>query len=642
MPKAVLRLQAVRIGFGVAVAVLVLRAAQVQIVKGAAYESTARSQRTERVELSASRGAIYDRNRVPLALTQVTYRVGVAPGELRDTVAARDAIVEHLGLSASHVAQQFRRQYAYFHGPFGANQVDPLREIPGVHLTSELTRFYPNPDFARTVLGRPAAPGRPASGIERVLDTLLAGQPGSAVVLRDQFGRRYESPSRLDAFPVPGHEVFLTIDAELQDIVERSLAEAIDRLDATGGDVVVMNPKTGELLAVASRRADGSAPASVFTAVFEPGSTAKLFAAAALLERGLVGPRDSVWGENGEYTIGSRVIEDDTPEGWMTLRDVIRRSSNIGIVKFASRLTPEQHFETLRDFGLGTPTGVEYPVESRGILAKPSEWSRWSGASLSYGYELAVTTLQLASAYAAIANDGILLQPTVLSSVRAVGGEEVYRHRPEPVRRVTSAEVAMELRSMLRDVVDEDGTGATAALVRYQVAGKTGSARRAGPGGYIPGSTIASFASMFPADDPQLVMVVKLDDPKGGFARTSAAPLTRSVLEQILAAQTSALDPARLLGVPSRAPPAPALDDGVIPYVVAWPVEQTAVDETERRVPDVIGLSFRHAAARLHQLGLRVRIEGRGPVDAVEPAIGTMVLPGTLVTLSGQEGNDDR
>jgi cell division protein FtsI/penicillin-binding protein 2 len=133
-----------------------------------------------------------------------------------------------------------------------------------------------------------------------VLDTALVGQPGSAVVLRDQFGRRYESPSRLDAFPVPGHDVFLTIDAELQDIVERSLAEAIDRLEATGGDVVVMDPETGELLAVASRRADGSTPAGVFTSVFEPGSTAKLFAAAALLEHGLVGKTDSVWGENGE------------------------------------------------------------------------------------------------------------------------------------------------------------------------------------------------------------------------------------------------------------------------------------------------------------------------------------------------------
>ena len=620
MPNAALRLQAVRVGFAVSVLLLVARAAQVQIVDGASYEDTARSQRTERVELPAPRGNIYDRNGVPLALTQTTFHVGVAPGELRDTTTAVEATAQHLGLSTRRIRQQFRRKYAYFHGPFSSSQVAPLREIRGVHLTSELTRFYPNPDFARAVLGRPAAPGRPASGIERLLDTLLMGRPGSAVVLRDQFGRRYESPSRLDAFPVPGHDVFLTIDAELQDIVEQSLAEAIDRLDAIAGDVVVMDPETGELLAVASRRADGSAPASVFTSVFEPGSTAKLFAAAALLEHELVGRNDTVWGEEGRYTLGSRVIEDETPEGWMTLRDVIRRSSNIGIVKFASRLTREQHFEQLRDFGLGTPTGVEFPVESAGILVKPSRWTRWSAASRSFGYEVAVTRLQL----------------------RSPDGKVVYRHRPEPVRRVMSAAVARELRSMLLGVVAEDGTGSTAALVRYEVAGKTGTARRAGPDGYIPGSTTASFVSMFPADDPQLVIVVKLDDPRGGFARTSAAPLTRSVLEQVLAAQTSALDPARMQGVSSSPLSRPVLQDGVVPYVVAWPSKPKANAELERRVPDVLGLSFRRAARRLHQMGLRVRIEGRGPIRSILPAPGTPVSNGELITLVGEEGHANR
>ena len=642
MPKAALRLQAVQVVFGVAVVVLVARAAQVQIVEGASYEDTARSQRTERVELPASRGTIYDRNGVPLALTQTTFHVGVAPGELRDTTAAVEAIAQHLGLSTRRIRQQFRRKYAYFHGPFSPNQVAPLREIRGVHLTSELTRFYPNPDLARAILGRPAAPGRLASRIERVLDTLLMGRPGSAVVLRDQFGRRYESPSRLDAFPVPGYDVFLTIDAELQDIVEQSLAEAIDRLDAIAGDVVVMDPETGELLAVASSRADSDAPASVFTSVFEPGSTAKLFAAAALLEHGLVGRNDTVWGEQGQYTLGSRVIEDETPEGWMTLRDVIRRSSNIGIVKFASRLTREQHFEQLRDFGLGTPTGVEFPVESPGILVKPSRWTRWSAVSLSYGYEVAVTMLQLAYAYAAIANDGILLHPTLVSSVRSSDGEEVYYHRPEPVRRVMSVAVARELRSMLRGVVEEDGTGSTAALVRYEVAGKTGTARRAGPDGYIPGSTTASFVSMFPADDPQLVIVVKLDDPKGGFARTSAAPLTRSVLEQVLSAQTSALDPARMQGLLSSPLSRPVLQDGVVPYVVVWPSKPKVNVELERRVPDVLGLSFRRAARRLHQMGLRVRIEGRGQIRSILPAPGTPVSDGELITLVGEEGHTNR
>jgi cell division protein FtsI (penicillin-binding protein 3) len=642
MPKAVVRLQAVRVGFGVAAAVLLIRAVQVQLVEGAAYLDTAQAQRTERVELPATRGGIFDQNGVPLALTQEMFRVGVAPGELRDTSAAIEAIAQHLGLSSRFVRQQLRLPYAYFHGPFSSSQIAPLREIRGVHLESELTRFYPNPDFARSVLGRPEAPGRPASGIERVLDTLLVGRPGSAVVLRDQFGRRYQSPSRLDAFPVPGHDLFLTIDAELQDIVERSLAEAIDRLEATAGEVVIMDPQTGELLAVASRRADGAEPPSVFTSVFEPGSTAKLFAAAALLEHELVGPDDTVWGEQGEYRLGGRVIEDETPEGWMTLGDVIRRSSNIGIVKFASRLTPEQHFMALRDFGLGTPAGIELPGESSGILAKPAQWTRWSGASLSYGYELAVTMLQLACAYSAIANDGILMQPALVRSVQAPDGSEVYRHRPAPVRRVMSAAVAAELRLMLRGVVDVDGTGSTAALVNYEVAGKTGSARRAGPGGYIPGSTTASFASMFPADEPQLVMVVKLDDPEGGFARTSAAPLTRTVLEQVLAAHTSALDPGRMEGVAASARPRPALEDGVVPYVVTWPIEARPDVQVDRRVPDVVGLSIRQAARRLHQLGLRARVEGRGRIASVVPAPGTPVAEGDLITIVGGDGDTRR
>ena len=635
MARSALRLRAVQVGYGLGALVLIARAAQVQLVDGAAYERNARAQRTERIALPPTRGAIYDRNHVPLALTHETFHVGVAPDELQNVATASIAIVENLAQSMSYVTEMFERDYAYFHGPFNSSDVQPLRGIRGVYLTSELTRYHPNPDFARAALGRPLAPGRPASGIERVLDTLLTGREGSAVVLRDQFGRRYESPSRLDAFPVPGHDVYLTIDAELQDIVERSLAEAIDRLGAAGGDVLVLDPTTGEVLAVAARRADGSAPASVFTSVFEPGSTAKIFAAAALLRHGLVSPTDSVWGENGRYTLGNRVIEDDHVEQWLTLRGVVRRSSNIGIVKFADRLTPEQQYAMLRAFGLGTRTGVEFPVESAGLLSKPSKWSSTTAASLAIGYEVAVTTLQLAAAYAAIANGGILLRPTLVHRVVAPDGKEVYRHRPEPVRRVVGESTARELREMLRDAVSEGGTGTTAALVRYEVAGKTGTARRAGPNGYVAGSYTASFASMFPADDPQLVMVVKLEDPRGTYASATAAPLTRSVLEQILAAQTEVLD---LAATPSVPRPGPPVDDGIVPYVLTWPAQPRGEQELERVVPDVIGLRVRAAARRLHQSGLRVRYIGSGPVDSVTPAPGTRVRKGALVTVIGSRG----
>src|SRR6185503_2164006 len=423
-------------------------------------------------------------------------------------------------------------------------------------------------------LGRPASDGRPADGIERMLDSLLAGRAGSAVVLRDGTGRQYESPSRLDAFPVAGSDVYLTIDAELQDIVERALADAMQRFSASGGDIVVLDPRSGEVLAVASRTAAGVPVATAFNSPFEPGSTAKLFAAAGLLTRDRVKPADSVWGEQGKYQLPLRrtPITDDHPERWMTLDRVIAVSSNIGIVKFASRLRADEQFDMLRRFGLGSPTGVEFPTESPGILEFPHRWSGTTAASVAMGYEVAVTPVQLAQAYAAIANDGVMLQPTLVKAIRRPDGQMVYRHTPEVVRRVVSREIATRLRQMLRGVVSLEGaTGTTAALSTYEVAGKTGTSKRAGPRGYIPGAYTASFASLFPADQPQLVMVVKLDDPKGAYARLTAAPVTRSVLEQLLATQSRSLDRARLKGNAPVSSPDATIEAGTVSRVFTWP-----------------------------------------------------------------------
>lgn len=631
MAKPVVRLGVVQVAFGLAVVAVVARAAQVQLVRGAAYRAHAHTQRTERVVLPARRGAIYDRNGVPLALTRDVYHVGVAPRELRNR--ARDAAVlaRALGLARATVDRALRRPYAYFRGPYTASRVEPLRAIPGVHLTSELERFYPSGDFARSLIGWPENEGRPASGLERTLDTVLAGRAGSAVVLRDGQGRRYESPARLGAFPVPGRDVYLTLDAALQDIVERALAEAIDRYDAEGGDVVVLEPRTGEVLGLASRRADGSTPPTAFTSVFEPGSTAKVFAAAALLQANLVTARDSVYGERGVWVQPYRTIRDDHPAEWLTLASAIQVSSNIGIVKFADRLDPGPQYLMLRTFGFGAPTGIEFPAESRGSLERPDRWSGVSAASLAMGYEVAVTPIQLAAAYAAIANDGVLLRPTLVRETRSADGTVRYRQRPEPVRRVVRPEVARQLRGMLREAVYEGGTGSTAALSVYQLAGKTGTARRATARGYIAGAYTATFASLFPADDPQLVMVVKLDDPRGAYARLTAAPVTRSVVEQALAARTTALDAGRL-GTEAAPPREATVGTGSVPYVVVWPPPD-ASPATARRVPDVTGKSLRAAAATLHQSGFQARVRGWGVVTTMTPAAGTSAAAGTVITL---------
>ena len=636
MAKLAVRLRAVEIVVGGALVCIAGRAAQLQLLEGRRWAEEARAQRTEHIVLPARRGALTDRHGTPLALTQETYHVGVAPNELRDPARDGALIARQLGLAARGWQEALHRRYAYFAGPFSALEVRPLRSIRGVHLEAVVNRFYPAPELARATIGRVGDDGYGASGMEKTLDSLLAGRSGSAVVLKDRAGREYESPARVIAQPVAGYDVELTLDAELQEIAQRALDDALRRMDADGGDVVMLDPATGEVLAIASRQRDGTARPSAFIDTFEPGSIAKIFAAASLLALKRVRPGEHVSGEDGTYRLPGRTITDEDPQPTLTLADAIRVSSNIAIVKFAARLTPAEQYRTLRDFGFGTLTGIEFPGEAAGRLRPPSEWTRPSAASLAIGYELSVTPIQMAAAYAALANGGLLLQPTLIREVRSPEGRLLYRHEPEPVRRAVSPEIATGLRDLLRGVV-ERGTGAEAALTNFPVAAKTGTARRVVNGHYAAGQYTASFAALFPADKPQLVLVVKIDNPHKGshFAAQTAAPVTRSMLEQALAARTVALDRARLS---TAAPPTAAVplegDGGVVPYVVPWPYQPDSVDAGRRQtVPDVTGLRLREAVRALHRRGFRVALKGWGTAEHTWPAAGDSAATGATVTL---------
>lgn len=640
MAKPLVRLGVVQLGLFAALAALVVRAAQVQLVEGRRHAAAAAAQRTEHVVREAPRGTLYDRHGTALALTQETYHVGIAPNELRD--ARRDAalIARQLRVPQRVVEGALRRRYAWFAGPYTTRDVESLRAVRGVHLEPVLRRFYPSPEFARAVIGRVGDDGHGASGLERLLDSLVAGTAGAAVVLKDRAGREYESPARLIAAPVAGHDVVLTLDGELQEIAQRALDDALDRMEAEGGDVVMLDPATGEALAIASRHREGSARPSAFTETFEPGSLAKIFAAAALISLDRVRPGERVSGEGGRYRLPDRVVTDEHPLPSLTLADAIRVSSNIALVKFASRLRPEEQYATLRAFGFGTPTGVEFPSESPGRLRPPREWSRPSGASLAIGYELAVTPLQLAAAYGAIANDGVLLQPALIREVRDPSGAVRYRHRPEPVRRAVTPAVAAKLRELLRGVVGVGGTGELAALANFQLAAKTGTARRVVGGRYAAGQYTASFAALFPAEDPQLVVVMKIDNPQKGsyFAAQTTAPVTRSMLEQALAARTVALDRARLSNVaPTAARPALEEPDGIVPYVVTWPyAPDSARAPPSRAVPDVTGRPLRESVYALHRHGFRVVVKGSGRTHHTWPAAGATAAAGSTVTLFGE------
>ncbi len=642
MPRPPSRLSLIALGFGLAALAVTVRAAQLQLVQHEAWRRRAAAQQTRRVELPARRGTIYDRNGVALALSQESFAVGVAPRDLADPVRAAGPIARAVGRSPEEVARVLRseRVWAEWPGPFAWTAVAPLRDVRGVHLARRLRRFYPRAELAPRLLGRVDAEGRGASGLERALDSVLTGRPGSAEMLRDHNGRTYPSPSRPAVEPVDGADVILTLDAELQEIAERALHQAVADAHAAGGDVVILQPRTGEVLALASVRRGGPGAVGAIADPYEPGSTAKVFTAAALLRAGKAAPDDTVDTGQGTWTVNGRTIHDTHRAGVLTLADVIRYSSNIGIAKLGARLTAVEQYEALRDFGFGTPTGIEFPGEAPGRLRHPRRWTQESPASLAMGYELAVTPLQLAAAYAAFANHGVLLEPVLVREVRRSDGGVRWRHVPRPVRRVVSGDVAAQLAAMLRGVVEE-GTGRRAALGTYQLAGKTGTARRTVGGRYEAGRYTASFVGLFPAVDPQLVLLVKIDDPEGDyFGGQTAAPVTRTILEAALATPAVALDRRRLSR--RRAPEAPAPAAGTEPAaaVVEWPPRPggDSLEGGSRAVPDVAGLGLREAVRTLHRAGFRVRLDGWGSAAGTAPAAGTDVPPGTIVRLRGSEG----
>src|SRR6476469_1132693 len=309
---------------------------------------------------------------------------------------------------------------------------------------------------------------------------------------------------------------------------------------------------------MASKRQDPRATASTaLTEPYEPGSTLKPFIAATLLEKKKARESDVVKTFNGEWAINGRVITDEHPAASYTLADVIRYSSNIGIVQFATRLSAREEYEALRDFGFGTPTGVPYPVEASGTLREPKRWSKQSANSLAMGYEIAVTPLQLATAYVAIANGGGLLEPRLVKEVRAPDGRVLYQHKRRVVRRVLSPDVSRRVRKMLLDVVEEGGTAKLADLETFKLAGKTGTARRTVNGRYAAGQHIPTFVGLFPAEQPQFVILVKLDNPRGAYyGGLTAAPVTKAVLEAALASRNAALD----RGTLARSKTIPTLD----------------------------------------------------------------------------------
>ena len=676
--KAPNRIAVVHTFFVVFALAIVGRSAKVQVVEGEQWAARARRQHFIASPLSAPRGEILDAGGNTMVESREMTRVAVALPEVRDTglvlKALRRASVD---ADAVRAAIARRRRWIDLPGLYSAADVASISKINGIHLTPILQRVYASSGGIKPLVGTLDGQGRPMGGLELALDAILRGDSGRVKLARDRDGRALDSPDGWTETPKAGSTVVLTINNALQDICERELSIAVDSLHADGGDIVVMNPHTGDILALASNRAGRVTYSNTaVTEPFEPGSTLKPFVAAALLEHKRARPTDVVDTHNGKLELDGRVINDMHKAASLSLADVIRYSSNVGIVEFGQRLTPRQKYEAFRDLGFGMPLGVPLPAESPGTLREPREWSKQTSASILMGYEVAVTPLQLVTAYAAIANGGELLEPHLVKEIRSNEGKVVYRAETRAVRRVMSGEVARTVQQMLLAVVQE-GTATKADLASFDVAGKSGTARRTSQNaGYTAGNYTASFVGLFPGNDPQYVVLVKLDSPKGAHYAGGdiAAPVTQVVLRAALAARDAALDRqdlaasgksavARRSGegasvsdsearasVRSAAKMDPNIDadaydpngnvssrqeEATTSYMVDLPAVPKAapIAIAARPVPDVHGLSIRAAVRALHKSGFRVKLFSAASTGTL-PAAGTMAPPGSLVQLS--------
>lgn len=637
------------------------KAVHVQIVQGDDWSAAARRQHFSARDVPAPRGLILDASGATLATSRELVRLEIAPREVRDSRKLRRALVA-AGVDEGTAMRAVDRKakWATIPDRFVAEDVAQISAMRGVYTTPISDRTYSATGGLKALLGRVDQNGRALDGLELTLDSLLRGTDGSSQFGRDGKGQRLASPTQPGQSARRGHTVVLTINHELQEIAERSLADAVRRMDAEGGDIVILDPRNGDVLAMAGLRVGVTAPSATgVTEPFEPGSTLKPLIAAGLLQRAKVRTSDKVPARGGQYTLHGRTIHDEPHAGtsptMLTLADVIRLSSNIGIVQFADRLQPREQYETLRDFGLGTPTGLPYSAEAAGTLRPPTAWSKQSMASLAMGYELAVTPLQLALSYAPIANGGELVEPVLIKEIRTADGEVTYRGERRVVRRVISPQVATSVRKLLAGVV-EGGTAVDADLATFQLAGKTGTPRRTVGGKYEARQYNPNFVGLFPADAPQLVIVVKLVSPKGNYyGGATAAPVTKTILEAALASRDAALDRGRLrdqqmlAATPRQAgrtraavatarrgeKVAPVIDStrSVVLRLPAEPPRKRGA-LPPRAVPNVRGMTLRTAVRSLHSAGLRVQL-ARDPSapTATEPAPGTLVTAGSLVRL---------
>ena len=538
------------------------RLVHLQVTRHDNLVARARQQQQDAIETSPTRGPVLDREERELARTIDTTSVFIAPDEFKKDKKDTDAQVisaiectaeslsSLLGLDQKAVFNQINearnsgRRFLWIARRIAPDKAELLEkmELAGVHTRKEPKRYYPNGSLAANVLGFVGLDGNGLAGIEQVYNEKIVGEPGKIFIEKDSLGRAYESTEVLGR---PGQSIILTIDQSIQYQAEAALTAAIEQSGAKAGTAIVLDPHTGDILALANaptfdpNDVGAATPAQranwALQNIYEPGSTFKIVAFSAAIEKGLAKPDDHIDCQMGSITVAKRLIHDHHPFGNLTIADALAKSSNVAAIKLGLRVGDPTMFDYITRFGFGARTGIELPGETAGLIRPLNRWQPSSIGSVAIGQEVGVTPLQMVVAFGALANDGVRIAPHLIREIRNANGIATYRPSPEQ-HRVISKETAKALRGMLEGVT-LNGTAKKAQLDGYTAAGKTGTAQKIDPKTRTYSSTkfVASFVGFAPVNNPAVVIIVVIDEPAGSYhGGDVAAPVFRQIAEQIL------------------------------------------------------------------------------------------------------------
>jgi cell division protein FtsI (penicillin-binding protein 3) len=636
--KRLLQLFAVLAAWAV---IVIARLVQIQLVRHGDYVTKAARQQERTLALQPVRGSIVDIHGRILAESIAAESIYADPQAIVDQGQTAKALasVKALQMDAREIAAKLTSASGFVwiarQLPLETTAAVKALNLPGVYFLEEHRRSYPRAMLAANVIGYVGVDGEGLAGIEHSFDAQVRGRAGRVTLLRDARRGMYlvggEGPNR----PIDGHDVVLTIDSVVQFIAERALGRAVDQYRAAGGVAIVMDPRDGRILAMASnpsfdpnRYRDFSPDERRNRTVqdqYEPGSTFKIVTASAGLEEGVVTPSQIIDCGDGFIQIGNTQIHEHGHNryGLITFEEVMVHSSNVGAIRVGLALGQDRFYRYIRRFGFGERSGVALPGEALGHVRRTEQWSQLSNASMSMGQEIAATPLQVLAAIAAVANGGLRVQPRIVESVVDAKGNAIYTPPQAAPVRVISEKTAAVLNEILKAVVAR-GTGVQAALAEHVVAGKTGTAQKPGRGGYSD-KVVASFGGYVPADRPRLAILVVVDEPKGSeYGGTIAAPAFKEIAESTL----------RYLNVPPSVPARTI--DVATPMLAAF--SQRPVATVGSEVPDLRGLDARAAVALATSAGFRVRASGSGVVQTQQPLPGEALPNDHQVVLTLAEG----